>query len=117
MRNSKQIFTLSHEKSFCLLVYRFLDNERLFEQLDLNLINGRPARSLYVSQIVLTPSWRTLVANVDSTLERWEMATMNKSLEWLNVHHASGRHGFNIVIRDFVDEDFTRTGFRYSFLR
>ena len=99
-----------------MFVYRFLDNEQLFEQLDFNLINGRPPRSLYVSQIVLTPSWRTLVANVDSTLDRWEMATMNKSLEWLNVHHASGQHGLNIVIRDFVDEDFTRRGIRSLFL-
>lgn len=85
------------------------DNSGLFEQLDANLIYGRPRSSLYVSQIVLTPSAWNIVSNIDSRLEKWEAPTMNKSLQWLNLHHAGGRHGFNIVIRDFVDTEFTRT--------
>ena len=101
--------------SFTLSEKYILDNSRLFEQLDANLIYGRPRSSLYVSQIVLTPSAWNIVSNIDSSLEKWENPTMNKSLQWLNLHHAGGRHGFNIVIRDFVDTEFTRTGFARAF--
>ena len=102
--------------SFTLSEKYILDNSGLFEQLDANLIYGRPRSSLYVSQIVLTPSAWNIVSNIDSSLEKWETPTMNKSLQWLNLHHAGGRHGFNIVIRDFVDTEFTRTGFVLAFL-
>ena len=101
--------------SFTLSEKYILDNSGLFEQLDANLIYGRPRSSLYVSQIVLTPSAWNIVSNIDSSLEKWETPTMNKSLQWLNLHHAGGRHGFNIVIRDFVDTEFTRTGFARAF--
>ena len=102
--------------SFTLSEKYILDNSGLFDQLDANLIYGRPRSSLYVSQIVLTPSAWNIVSNIDSSLEKWEAPTMNKSLQWLNLHHAGGRHGFNIVIRDFVDTEFTRTGFVLAFL-
>ena len=102
--------------SFTLSEKYILDNSGLFEKLDANLIYGRPRSSLYVSQIVLTPSAWNIVSNIDSSLEKWEAPTMNKSLQWLNLHHAGGRHGFSIVIRDFVDTEFTRTGFVLAFL-
>ena len=77
--------------SFTLSEKYILDNSGLFDQLDANLIYGRPRSSLYVSQIVLTPSAWNIVSNIDSSLEKWEAPTMNKSLQWLNLHSSMAK--------------------------
>ena len=128
-----------------LCIKSVLDNDALFNKLDSNLADGRPLRSFYVSQILLTPSTWTIIRsgtwpiwgfnrffgkarfwwlwpflcpmlwNFFSTLEKFETLTVKKSLFWVQKHHAGGRQGLNIVIRDFVDQNFTRTGLFSSF--
>ena len=44
-----------------LCIKSVLDNDALFNKLDSNLADGRPLRSFYVSQILLTPSTWTII--------------------------------------------------------
>ena len=44
-----------------LCIKSVLDNDSLFKKLDSNLADGRPLRSFYVSQILLTPSTWTII--------------------------------------------------------
>ena len=79
------------------------------QYLDDNLNRGRPLDEFYVSQAILTPDAKAIASHLLGTLYDWEKPMLPMVDLWVEQQSIDVTHGMNIVIRDFVDDSYTKT--------
>ena len=83
------------------------DPDSLIDFLDTQLKNERPNGVLYVSQGVNTPDGKVIAHQPFKGLRKWESSIISPLSNWILAQHADDNvHGVNIVITDFVTEEF-----------
>ncbi|CAD5112897.1 DgyrCDS2105 [Dimorphilus gyrociliatus] len=82
--------------------------EELLPYLQIMLEDDSRKDRFHVCQMILTPKTDTVLKGLLSNL-RSKMCTpyFEKMINWMNDQYTGYDHGLNIVIRDFIDEQFT----------
>ena len=73
------------------------------------MASGRPKDIFYISQAILTPDADAIVTNFFGSLYSWQSSTLPLVDDWVMKQSTDVEHGINIVIKDFVDSNFTKT--------